>query len=93
MVGIVKVDRVEHGAKAQDDVRPALAAGRAVVEFAHLRPVGGLFETARGSLGGEPVEHAELALAQSLVDDRRPVRRRGRRLANRLRGLARDIGR
>ena len=41
LVGIMEVDRVERRAQAQDDVGPALAAGRAVVEFAHLGAVRG----------------------------------------------------
>ena len=65
-------------AQAQDHVGPALAARRAVIEFAEqgamLGEVGIFLADAAG---GEPVEHAELALAQPLVDDRL-ARRLGR---------------
>ena len=77
-------------AQAQDHVGPALAARRAVVEFAEqgamLGEVG-IFLADAG--GGQPVEHAELALAQPLVDDRL-ARLCGdaARLADRLGGLA-----
>ncbi len=90
-VAIMQVDRVEHRAKAQDHVRPALAARRPVIEFTQQPPVRGfLRELGADAGGGQPVENPELALAQPLVDDR--VRRAaGERAgaADDLRGLLR----
>ncbi len=55
----------------KDHVRPALAAWRTVVEFAEPATVRGLFrEAVADAQGGEPVEDAELTLAEALVDDR-----------------------
>ena len=92
----MKVDRVQHRAKPKDDVGPALAAGRAMVEFAHL----GAMRRFRRELlpnapGRQSVEYAELALAKPLVDDGR-LRSAGQAagIADRLRSLTRaDIGR
>src|SRR4029078_10962632 len=69
-VAIMEVDRVEHRAKAQDHVGPALAARRPVVEFAEPAAVGRFLRELWGNAGiVQPVEDAELALAQPLVDD------------------------
>ena len=70
-VGMVEADRVERAPQAQDHVGPALAAGRAVVEFAEQGAMLGLLGIFLADAGGgQPVEDAELALAQPLVDDR-----------------------
>ena len=76
----MQVDGVEHRAQAQDDVGPALAAGRAMVEFAEAAAVRGFFgEAFADADGGQAVEDAEFALAQALVDDPSgPVRRPAR---------------
>ena len=69
---VVQGDRVERAAQAQDDVAPALAAGRPVVELAEEAAELGLVGMMPLDAGaGEPVEDAELLLAQALVDDER----------------------
>ena len=96
LVGILQVDRVERRAQPQDDVGPALPAGRAVVEFAHLSAMRRLArELLADTAPGEPVEDAELALAQALVEHGR-LGPAGEPTggAYRLGGLARaDVGR
>ena len=87
-VAIMEVDRVEHRAQAQDHVGPALAARRPVIEFAEPAAVRGFLGKALADAErGQPVEDAELALAQPLVDDR-PRRAAGQRAL-----LADDLGR
>ena len=55
-VAIMEVDRVEHRPQPQDDVGPALAAGRAVVEFAEpacgARPLPGICRGCRAWSAG-----------------------------------------
>src|SRR3569623_474766 len=73
---------------AKDDVGPALAAGRAVVELAKTRAVRSFLREFRPDAGSrQPVENAELALPQPLVDDRL------RRTAGKRPGLADQFGR
>ena len=95
-VAIMQVDGVEHRAQAQDHVGPALAAGRAMIEFAEPAAVRGFLGKALADAErGQPVEDPELALAQALVDDG-PRRAAGKRalLADDLGGLpGADIGR
>src|SRR5436190_1055581 len=70
-VGMMKADRVERAPEAQDDVGPALAAGRSEIEFAEARAmIGEVGMALADAARGQPVEDAELALAQALVDDR-----------------------
>ena len=82
-VAIMQVDGVERRTKAQDDVGPALAARRPVIEFAEHFAVGGFFGIfVADAERGQAVEHAELALAKAFVDHRfgscRQARRRRR---------------
>ena len=69
---MVQGDRVERTSEAQDDVAPALAAWRPVIELAQkpaeLGLVGMELLDARA---GEAVEDTELLLTQALVDDER----------------------
>ena len=59
---------VQQGADAEDDVGPALAAGRLVVELAELLAAVGLLGEPSPDAGArEPVEHTEVALAEPLV--------------------------
>ena len=76
---VVQAHGVEHAAQPQDHVAPALAAGWPVVELAEQAPELGLLgcDAARCRAAGQPVEHAELLLAQPLVDDE--LRRAGSR--------------
>ena len=69
-VAIMEVDGVEHRPQPQDHVGPALAAGRPVIEFAEPLAVRGFLREFVADAGRrQPVEDAELALAQPLVDD------------------------
>jgi hypothetical protein len=69
-VGMMQADRVERAPQPKDDVGPALAAGRAMVEFAEQAALLGLIgEFLADPAGGQPVPQAELALAQALVLD------------------------
>jgi len=89
-VAILQVDGVEHRPQPKDHVRPALAARRAVVEFAEPLSVRGfLGEAGPDSGGGEAIEDAELPFAQALVDDGlRGAAGKRSRLADELGGLA-----
>ena len=70
-VAIVQVDGVHHRPQAEDDVGPAFAARSAVIEFAEHGAVGRFLRIFVADTNGrQAVEHAELALAQALVDDR-----------------------
>src|SRR5439155_534387 len=74
---VMQGDRVEGAAEPEDDVAPALAAGRPVIEFAEIGAQGGLFGMQLHDPGpGQAVEDAEFLLAQALVDDE-PGRVRG----------------
>ena len=83
VAAVLARQHVEEAAQAQDHVAPALAAGRAEVELADVQALLGEL----GVLGADaerrqPVEDAELLLAQPLVadaGDRRVVARRRRR--------------
>src|SRR5207302_3586152 len=66
----MEVYGVEHRAKAEDDVGPALAARRPMVEFPEPPAMRRFFgESVPDARGRQPVEDAELALAQPLIDD------------------------
>ena len=85
--GVVQAHRVERAAQPQDHVAPALSTGRAVVELAEQPAELGLMGMAALDAGtGEPVEDAELLLAQPFVDD-------GWQVLGRSRRLRRSIGR
>ena len=72
---VVQTDRGQDAAQPQDDVTPALAAGRTMIELAHpgarLRLIGKPLLDAHAR---EPVENAELLLAQPFIDDGAAVR-------------------
>ena len=95
VAAVLARQHVEQAAQAQDHVAPALAAGRAEVELADVQALLGEL----GVLGADaerrqPVEDAELLLAQALVahaGDRRRRRARRRRGAAR-RGRGRRSG-
>jgi cation diffusion facilitator family transporter len=77
LAGIMKRDRVEDGAEAQDDVAPALAAWRTMIEFAKQAPKLCLFGKDVGDAGRcQPIEDAELLLAQPFVEADGHVARR-----------------
>src|SRR5919107_1029474 len=66
---VVHAERVEHAAHPQRDVAPALAARRAVVELADALAAGRLVRELLADTGtGEPVEGAEVALPEPLVE-------------------------
>src|SRR4051812_45911886 len=67
---VVQGDRVERTPEAQDDVTPAFAARRAVIELAQEPTELGLVGLELlDSRAGEAVEDTELLLTQALVDD------------------------
>src|SRR4051794_32045750 len=71
---VVAADLVDDVAEPLDDVRPRLAAGRAVVELAEPgAPVRLLGKALADTALGESVEDAELALTEALVRDPRQV--------------------
>src|SRR5947209_3247815 len=85
----MEVYGVEHRAKPEDDVGPALAARRPMVELPEPPAMRRFFgESVPDACGREAVEDAELALAQPLIDDR-PRRPAGESalLADERRGL------
>src|SRR5688572_24506671 len=70
LVAILQLHRVEQAAQPQDDVAPALAAGRSIIELADVGPALGLEREASGDARlRQAVEAAELLLAQALVGD------------------------
>ena len=90
LAAVLTRDAVERAPDAQRDIAPALAAGRAMVELADPAPCFGLLGVLRGDPGfRQPIEHAELTLAQPLVEHEREARcGRSRARSARSHGLA-----
>jgi hypothetical protein len=92
----MKVDRVHRRTQAEDDVRPALAAGWPVVEFAKPGAMRSfLWIFLADAERGQAVEHPEFPFAEPFIDHRsRSSAGEPARFADRPRGLARaQVGR
>src|ERR1043166_348825 len=77
----MEADGVRERPKAQNDVGPALAGGGGVVKLAAAGADLRLLRVPVENAGaGETIEHAELLLAQTLVDEMRRVRRQSTHL-------------
>src|SRR5690554_6750866 len=67
-LAIMQRDGIQQRAQPQDDVTPALAARRSVVEFAQqLAKLGLLRFDVADATGGEPIEDAKLLFPKALV--------------------------
>src|SRR5256885_13671802 len=72
LAGKLAAERVEEGRQPEDDVAPTLAAGRTVIELPQRLAQRGLIgKQLLDAAPGEPVESAQLSLAQPLVDHQR----------------------
>ncbi len=68
-ITIMKVDGIEHRSKPKDDIGPALAAGRPVIEFAKAPAVRGFVgKSLLDSKAGQSIKNSKLALTKAFIN-------------------------